>query len=298
MKHFLDVSSLSRDDIMRLVARANEFKTQSSYPAYPQIKLANLFYENSTRTRISFELAAKNLSMKVINFDGATSSASKGESIEDTLQTLVAMGIELFVIRHSQDGLPEYLAQRCPDGAHIINAGDGMHAHPSQAMLDLMTILDIKPQLQNLKIAIVGDVRHSRVAMSFQRLCAQLQIGELVFVTPEIWRPQDLTYASATSSLDEGILDADVVMCLRVQKERLQAEEGMDLATYHNQYGITQQRLNRMQPDVMILHPGPLNRGIEIDNFVADSKSSYILSQVHNGVFMRMAILESLLATV
>ena len=295
MKHFLDVNLLSNAQIMALVERAIEFKNTANYPSYSKYTVATLFYENSTRTRVSFELAALRLGMQVINFDVQNSSESKGEKLEDTFNTLIAMGIQFLIMRHSEDHLPWKLAASCSQNVHIINAGDGMHAHPSQAMLDLMTIIEQKPDLKNLKIAIIGDVRHSRVAASMQRLCAMLQIGELVFVSPEVWRPENLVYGSVTTSLSDGIMDADVVMCLRVQKERLLHNEGLDLSHYHHDYAITQQRLDSMKPDVMIMHPGPINRGIEIDDVVADGKSSYILEQVRNGVFMRMAIIDSLI---
>lgn len=296
MKHFLEIGQLSCNDVNRLITRAIKFKTQQEFPQLKHLGLANLFYEPSTRTRISFEMAAKNLGIRVVNMDFAQSSETKGEMIEDTIHTLHAMGIQLFVIRHSQNGLPQAMVGTFRNGIHIVNAGDGTHEHPSQALLDLMTILQQKPRLDKLKIAIVGDVLHSRVANSLQGLCALMGVGELVMVAPEIWYPQTVPlYGLVTSSLQEGLQDADVVIALRIQKERLNTNEKLDLNTYHTRYAITKTSLEWAKPDVMVMHPGPMNRGIEIDSDVADSKRSFILEQVKNGIFMRMAILEALM---
>ena len=295
MKHLLELSQLSYEDCQRLLNRAVYFKSQRQYPQLSGLSLANLFYEPSTRTRISFEMAAKNLGIRVVNMDFSQSSETKGETIEDTLQTLHAMGIQLFVMRHKQNGLPQLMSDACSSAMHIINAGDGTHEHPSQALLDMMTIMQYMPQLEKLKIAIVGDVLHSRVANSLQSLCALMKVRELVLVAPEIWHSTvRSSYGSITSSLRQGLQDADVVIALRVQKERLQINETMDLAAYHSEYAITQTSLAWAKPDAIVLHPGPLNRGIEIDSGVADGPRSRILEQVKNGVFIRMAILEAL----
>ncbi|WP_347251911.1 aspartate carbamoyltransferase catalytic subunit [Legionella sp.] len=295
MNHFLEISQLSSQQINSLLQRALDFKRNNRYPGYAQYTVANLFYENSTRTRVSFELAAKKLSMTTINLNLQSSSEAKGEAIEDTIRTLSAMGINLFVIRHRQDGLQNALAEKLPKNIHIINAGDGQHAHPSQAMLDLMTIVEKKPDLTQLKLAIVGNIRHSRVANSLQCLCAILGISELTLVAPALWQPQKVHYGRVTHSLREGLADADVVICLRVQHERLQENEQMDLATYRREYALTQETIKYAKPDALIMHPGPMNRGVEIDSEVADGPQSCILQQVTNGVFMRMAILESLI---
>lgn len=294
MKHFLEISQLSHQDVTHLIQRALHFKNNAMYPVYPACPVINLFYENSTRTRVSFELAAKHLGMPVVNLDLQGSSESKGEVIEDTVKTLVAMGIKLFVIRHVQDGLPQMLAGMVGDGVHIVNAGDGKHAHPSQAMLDFMTIKESKPDLTKLKIAIVGNIRHSRVANSLQCLSAILGVGELVLVAPERWQPVTVHYGRVTDSLRDGIGDADVVICLRVQKERLGSGEALDLDSYHRDYALTRETLAYAKRDARVMHPGPINRGVEIDDDVADGLQSCILEQVKNGVFMRMAILESL----
>ena len=295
MKHFLAINQLSHAEILHLLDRAVYFKSQYHYPQLLGLTLANLFYEPSTRTRISFEMAAKNLGVRVVNVDLARSSETKGEMIEDTIHNLFAMGISHFVLRHSQNGLPHTIASVCAPGVHVLNAGDGTHEHPSQAMLDMFTIRQQKPDLGRLKIAIVGDVLHSRVAHSLQALCEIMGVGELVLVAPEIWHPKVIpAYANLTASLQEGLCDADVVIALRVQQERLQRGESLDLKTYHAAYAITQTSLAWAKPDVMVMHPGPMNRGIEIDSHVADGPHSFILEQVKNGVLMRMAILEAL----
>ncbi len=295
MSHFLEISQLSQHEVNALIQRALYFKNNDDYPCYPKFTVANLFYENSTRTRVSFEIAANNLSMPVVNFDLQRSSENKGETIEDTLNTLAAMGISLFVIRHTQDGLPQALVAKCADKVHIINAGDGKHAHPSQALLDLMTIIEKKPNLSELKIAIVGNIRHSRVANSLQAICAVMDIGELVLVAPPVWQPQQVHYGRVTDSLHDGLVDADVVICLRVQHERLLDGEQVELANYRRDYALTLEALAYAKKDAMVLHPGPMNRGVEIDSDVADGSQSFILQQVSNGVYMRMAILESMI---
>jgi aspartate carbamoyltransferase catalytic subunit len=294
MNHFLEISQLSRQQIESLLQRALEFKYQSDYPNYRHDTVANLFYENSTRTRVSFELAANHLSMPVVNLDLQSSSETKGEVIEDTIKTLAAMGIRYFVIRHQQDGLQQKLANHLGDAVHIINAGDGTHAHPSQALLDMLTITEQKPQLDQVKIAILGNIRHSRVANSFQHMCSKLGVGELVFIAPELWQPQTPHYGRVTNNIHEGLADADVVICLRVQRERLLAEDHLDLDSYRNDFALTQTSLAYAKPDAMVMHPGPMNRGVEIDSDVADGAQSFILEQVANGVFARMAIFDAL----
>ncbi|WP_058533169.1 aspartate carbamoyltransferase catalytic subunit [Legionella saoudiensis] len=294
MKHFLEISQLSRQQIESLIQRAFSFKQQQDYPSYQHHTVANLFYENSTRTRVSFELAANHLSMPVVNLDLQSSSETKGEVIEDTIRTLAAMGIKHFVIRHQQDGLQQNLAQSLGNEVHIINAGDGTHAHPSQALLDIMTILEQKSKLEQLKIAILGNIRHSRVANSFQCMAKALGVGELVLIAPELWQPPTLHYGRVTTNLREGLADADVVICLRVQRERLLANDQMDLEQYRHDFALTQKTLSFAKPDVMVMHPGPMNRGIEIDSDVADGIHSFILQQVQNGVFARMAIFDAL----
>ncbi len=294
MNHFLDINQLSATDVDRLIKRALFFKQQGDYPRYPHYTVANLFYENSTRTRVSFELAANHLGMSVVNLSVAQSSENKGEMIEDTVKTLSAMGIQLFVIRHSEDGMPKKLAFACGEQGQVINAGDGQHAHPSQAMLDFMTIVEQKPHFQQLKIAIVGNIRHSRVANSLQMLCGLMGVEDLVLVAPELWQPRMVHYGRVTPSLNEGIENADVIICLRVQHERLNAHDHIDSNLYRRDYALTRERLGAAKANAMVMHPGPINRGMEIDSDVVDGPQSFILQQVQNGVFMRMSILEEL----
>lgn len=295
MKHFLEINQLSRGGAKHLIERAFALKHSSIQPAYPLTTVANLFYENSTRTRVSFEMAARRLSMPVINLDLQNSSESKGETLTDTIANLAAMGIAGFVIRHSEEGLPKRIAEQFDRKIHVINAGDGKHEHPTQAMLDMMTIMEQKPYVDQIKIAIVGDLRHSRVANSMQNLCKLLQVKELVLVAPSIWLPEKIHHGRTTTSLQEGIADADVVICLRVQKERLKTGEELDFARYHRDYAITANTVKYAKADAMVMHPGPINRGVELDSEVADGPQAFILKQVQNGVFMRMAILEALM---
>ncbi|MGL5741862.1 MAG: aspartate carbamoyltransferase catalytic subunit [Legionella sp.] len=295
MNHFLEISQLSRQQIESIVQRALYFKQHNNYPSYPQHTVAHLFYENSTRTLVSFELAANRLSMPVINLELQNSSETKGEVIEDTIRTLAAMGIHYFVMRHRQEGIQQHLADHIDNAIHIINAGDGTHAHPSQAVLDMMTIFEKKPRLDQLKIAILGNIKHSRVANSFQCICAQLGIGELVLVAPKIWQPQTVHYGRVTHDLRDGLADADVVICLRVQRERLLESDQLDLDSYRRDFALTQKNLVSAKSDVMVMHPGPMNRGVEIDSEVADGANSFILQQVTNGVFVRMAIFDALM---
>jgi aspartate carbamoyltransferase catalytic subunit len=297
MKHFLDSSQFYRDDIMALIDRAMFFKNNRTYPCYSHIPMVNLFYENSTRTRVSFELAAKQLGMPVINFDLQKSSESKGEVCEDTIKTLGAMGIKIAVIRHVQERFPHLLSE-LSDGMPIINAGDGTNEHPSQALLDIMTILEHKSTLEGLKIAIIGNIKHSRVANSLQGMLAHLKPDELVMVAPTLWQPSKVHFGRVTSSLSDGLREADVIICLRVQRERLAVDETIDLARYRRDYALTKTTLAYAKKDAMVMHPGPVNRGVEIDSDVADGSQSYILQQVTNGVFMRMAILESFAKTI
>lgn len=293
MKHLLGIKELDAVIVDSLMQRALALKHKASAQNLASYPLANLFYESSTRTRVSFELAARALSMPVVNFDIQHSSENKGECIEDTVSCLAAMGVRIIVIRHTQSELPHALAQKCSAKVHVVNAGDGQHEHPSQALLDLMTIVEHKPNLQQLKIAVVGDIRHSRVANSLQYIAALCNVGQLVFVAPTIWQPQTLHYGELTTSLQDGLRDADVVMTLRVQHERLLESEHLDLDEYRRAYMITPDILSLARPDAIIMHPGPVNRGVEIASAVADGPQSMILTQVQNGVFMRMAILEA-----
>ena len=298
MKHFLDVDQLSSDDVSKLVERALFLKMLShhDYPTYSGVVLLQVFYENSTRTQLSFELASKNLALTVLSLDPTRSSESKGEAMQDMCQTFAAMGVQLMVMRHPESGALQALSHTIPESLQLVNAGDGMHAHPTQAMLDMMTMMEHKLVPRDIKIALVGNIRHSRVAQSLQRLCCVLQVGELALIGPESWLPKDVVYGTTTSSLQEGLKDADVVMTLRVQHERFSKDDdACDLAAYRENYAITSRTLAYAKPGALVMHPGPMNRGVEIDSEVADGPQSCILRQVQNGVFMRMAILERLI---
>ncbi len=295
VNHFLNIQQLTSDDVLALIKRALHLKKETRHPQFEQRILANLFYENSTRTRVSFELAAKRMGMIVINLDIARSSESKGEEIRDTIKTLGSMGVDVAVIRHVDEGLPHTMAECAPSHLHVINAGDGAHAHPTQAMLDFMTILEYKTNLRDLKIALVGNLKHSRVANSLQGMCQLLNVKCLKLVAPSVWLPSDPIYGEMTSSLKEGLEGADVIITLRMQRERFLTTDCLNLADYQRDYRITTANLAFAKPDAIVMHPGPINRGIEIDSDVADGVQSCIWQQVQNGVWIRMAIIERLL---
>ena len=223
------------------------------------------------------------------------SSEQKGETVEDTVKTLSAMGISTFVIRHSEEKIHHRLVNILPPNAHMINAGDGKNAHPSQSILDMTTIYEKKPDLSKLKIVILGDILHSRVAGSFMALSKTLGVGELVLIAPDQLQVAQPIYGTKTNHIQSGLQDADVVMCLRVQKERFSQDEQLDLEKYRQKYMLTTEQLKLAKPDALVLHPGPMNRGIEIDDSVADGSQSLIYEQVKNGVYARMAILEAVL---
>jgi aspartate carbamoyltransferase catalytic subunit len=295
MNHFLEISQLFPEQTLRLLQRAVAFKKTDHYPAYSAHTVAHLFYENSTRTRVSFELAAQRLGMNIIHLDLQSSSESKGEMIEDTVHNLAAMGIRYFVIRHKQEGLQQELAEKIKN-IHIINAGDGTHAHPSQALLDMMTIREQKPDVEGLKIAVLGNIKHSRVANSFQCICQQFKVRDLVMIAPQLWQPKTIHYGRVTDNIREGLADADVIICLRVQRERLLEQEHLDLAFYRSTFALNKTTLAYAKENAIVMHPGPINREVEIDSEVADGPQSVILNQVTNGVYARMAILEALIS--
>ncbi len=294
MEHFLDVTTLTRACAYELFDRAQYFKQAEIYPKYPHIVVLSVFYEDSTRTRLSFDLAAKKLGLTLLHLDPRRSAGTKGESMLDMLQTVAAMGIHILVMRHSSDDVFEALKGSMPSTLQLVNAGAGMFAHPTQAMLDVMTMLEAGVDLPNAKIAVVGDILHSRVFGSLQRLCAILGVGDLVFTGPSAWLPEAVEYGRTTHSLSEALADADVVVTLRVQRERFTKEESLDFEAYHSQYAITQKALQHAKKNALVMHPGPINRGVEIDADVADGPQSCILKQIQNGVFIRMAILEAL----
>ncbi len=300
-RHILDIGHLSADDIDHILNTAESLKEISdrSIKKVPTLRgktIVNLFFEPSTRTRLSFEIAAKRMSGDTFNISASTSSATKGETLIDTARNIQAMRPDIIIMRHSFSGAP-YMLTKYVDAA-VINAGDGTHEHPSQALLDLMTVREHKGLLANLKVAIIGDIAHSRVAHS--NISGFTKMGAQVFVHgPSTFIPVGLSQLGATvcSSLREAVQDADVVMTLRIQKERQNDPLLPSFREYAEQYGITSERASWAKPDALIMHPGPINRGIELMPDVADSSQSVILDQVTNGVAVRMALLYLVLSS-
>ena len=299
--HLLSINDLSKGEILEILDTARELAriTDGSMKKLPTLRgrtVVNLFFEDSTRTRLSFEAAAKRLSADVINFSAKGSSVSKGESLKDTAQTLEAMGAELIIIRHSSSGAAQRLAESGWVKSHIVNAGDGMHEHPTQALLDAFTIRNHFPEhdrdFSGLRIGIVGDILHSRVARSNALLLTSLG-AKVVFIAPptllpvgvENW-PVEISY-----NLDEELSHLDAIMMLRVQSERMSDAFFPTEREYARDFGLGTQRLKALKPEAIILHPGPMNRGLEISAASADSSQSVILEQVANGVLVRMAVL-------
>lgn len=303
LKHLLSTDGLSREIIIEIFDMAESFLKISSrdvkkVPLLRGKTVCNLFFENSTRTRTTFEIAAKRLSADVINLDVPTSSQSKGESILDTVNNLIAMGADIFVIRHGTPRIPELIAQNVGNDVHIINGGDGNHAHPTQGLLDTFTIRRFKKDFSELKVAIVGDIKHSRVARS--EICALSTLGvpEIRIIGPENLMPDDLDHLNLIhfNNLNRGLKNVDVIMMLRLQKERMDDGDIPSEEEYFKQYGLKREHLKIAHPDAIIMHPGPINRGIEIESEVADCKQSVILSQVTYGIAIRMAVMTMLVS--
>lgn len=298
-RHLLSIAELSAEDMMRLLDSARSFAEVSTRPVkkVPALRgrtIVNLFLEPSTRTRMSFELAAKRLSADVVNFQTGTSSLSKGESLKDTGKTIVAMGVDAVVIRHPSAGAPHLLTGWID--CSVINAGDGMHEHPTQALLDLFTMRERLGRLEGLKVAIVGDIDHSRVARS--NILALNKVGaEVTLVAPRSLLPERVEDmgAAVTGSLDEALEWCDVLYLLRIQMERVNESRFPSLREYTLQYGLTQTRWSRLKRKPLVMHPGPMNRGVEIASVVADEVESVITGQVAAGVAVRMAVLYEVL---
>ena len=261
--------------------------------------ITNLFFENSTRTRTTFELAAKLLSADIINFNISTSSASKGETLLDTLRNLEAMHSDMFVVRHSSSGAARFIAQHAAPGIGVINAGDGRHAHPTQAMLDMFTIRKHKGDFTPLRVAIVGDIQHSRVARSQIMALNTLGVTEVRVIGPRTLLPESARTMGVHvfHTLEEGIEDVDVVIMLRLQRERMKSALLPSEHEYFQLYGLTEERLRRAKPDALVMHPGPINRGVEMTSAVADGSQSVILQQVSYGIAVRMAVMSMIMGT-
>ena len=291
-RHLLDIDQLSSSDLEGLLARALAL-AGGARPAVLTQTVVNLFFEPSTRTRVSFELAARRLGMSVVNIELDRSSSSKGESLEDTAATLAAMGVGAIIVRHPETGRCHQLAATLPPGLRLLNAGDGSGHHPSQALLDLACLRQAGLDVRDRVVAIIGDVRHSRVARSDLCLFRRCGAAELRIAGPDSLMPEFLPAGVVRSdSLDEAVRDADVIMMLRVQHERMDQQVWPDPGSYHARWGLQTAHLALARPDCRVLHPGPINRGMEISSAVADGPQSLILDQVRMGVFARMAVLE------
>ena len=294
-KHLLGLNELTAEEIVHILDTAKGFEQIStrSVKKAPPLRgkvVVNLFFEDSTRTRISFALAASRLSADVIEFTEKVSSVSKGETLLDTARNLEAMGIDIVVIRHSAGGAPKFLSRNI--NACVINAGDGYCEHPTQGLLDVYTIRKIKGTLEGLKIAIVGDIAHSRVARS--DMWAMSKLGaEVIFVGPPTLIPAEVDKlpVKVSYSLDEVIEKVDVINMLRIQFERLGGNPFPSVREYSHYFGLTVERMKKAKPDILVMHPGPINRGLEMESEVADGSNSVILEQVKNGLAVRMAVL-------
>ncbi len=299
LRHLLTLQGLPRETLVALLDRAQaKIDGIDDRAALQGQAVCTLFFEPSTRTRLSFQRAAQRLGADVLGFDASTSSTTKGETPLDTLKNIEAMGVRGFVVRHSGDGAVAELAAAAGDGTALVNAGDGRSAHPTQGLLDMLTLRQAKGHdFSRMKVLIVGDVKHSRVARSDLQALRTLGAGEIRVCGPASLLPNDATLqgCTVTQDFDAALEGVDAVMMLRLQRERM-AEGLVDsLEDYHRDYGLTTQRLRRAAPDAVVLHPGPMNRGVEIDDDVADGPQSLILRQVANGVAVRMAVLETLL---
>jgi aspartate carbamoyltransferase catalytic subunit len=297
----LGIEELDRAEIEAILARAKDFQpiqsqTVKKLDTLRGKMIVNLFYEASTRTRTSFEIAAKRLGADAVSITASGSSVSKGESLVDTLNTLAAMRPDAIVMRHSASGAPHFLARHLP--TPIINAGDGTHEHPTQALLDARTILDRRPTLEGLRVAIIGDIAHSRVARSNVHLLSKFGV-EIVLCGPASLLPVELEQLAPgvrlTTDIREAIREADVVMMLRVQLERQGPGASFPASEYFRFYGLRLEHLDLAKPDAIVMHPGPINRGRELSSEVADFQRSVILNQVENGIAVRMAVLEKVI---
>ena len=304
LTHLLTLEGMPKDQILYILNTAKQFVSVTApnrevkkVPLLRGKSVFNLFFENSTRTRTTFEIAANRLSADVVNLDIPTSSTSKGESLMDTIDNLVAMQADIFVVRHNISRAPIEIANHVPDYVHVINAGDGSHQHPTQGLLDVYTMRHFKKDFSKLSVAIIGDILHSRVAKSNIYALTTLGYNDIRAIGPESLLPSDL--ARDLSSLgvkifhkiEDGIKDVDVVMTLRIQKERMEQGQVPEGAAFFKQFGLNQERLAKAKSDAIVMHPGPMNRGVEIDSSIADGNQSVILSQVTFGIAIRMAVM-------
>jgi len=298
LKHFLTISGLSKELLTEILDTADSLievgeRNIKKVPLLRGKTVVNLFFEASTRTRSTFELAAKRLSADVLNLNITTSATSKGESLSDTLKNLEAMASDMFVVRHEQSGAAHFIAESVTPGVAIVNAGDGWHAHPTQAMLDMLTIRQKKGKFEGLRVAIIGDILHSRVARSQIRALNTLGAEEVRVIAPNTLLPKHVESLGVNvfNSLEQGLEGVDVIIMLRLQRERMQGALLPSESEYYQLYGLTTERLKLAKPDAIVMHPGPINRGVEIESEVADGEQSVILDQVTNGIAIRMAVM-------
>ncbi len=301
--HFLSIDGLPREILTQILDTAESFvpvgkQDIKKVPLLRGKTVMNLFFEPSTRTRTTFELAATRLSADVLNFDVSASATHKGETLLDTLRNLKAMSSDMFVIRHPDSGAAHFVAQYATPDVAIINAGDGWHAHPTQAMLDMLTIRRHKGDFARLRVTIVGDILHSRVARSQIRALNALGTGEVRVVGPRTLMPAGVESLGVKvfHDMKTGLQDADVVIMLRLQRERMQSAALPSESEFYRLYGLTEDKLGVARPDAIVMHPGPINRGVEIDSAVADGRRSLILAQVSYGIAVRMAVMSMVMS--
>lgn len=295
MRHFVSLEQYENHEIMQMIKAAVDVKRQRQFPEYKDYYAVNCFFEQSTRTHKSFEMAERRMGMQVIDFQPSMSSVKKGESLYDTVLTLQAIGVDLVVIRHSEEAYYKKLINSEHINCSIVNGGDGAGQHPSQSLLDLMTIYEEYGTFKNLEIAIAGDLTHSRVANSNMQILKRLG-AKLYFTGPQEWYDPSFEAYGTFSSIDKLIDKVDVMMLLRVQHERHQASDNrFSKNTYLRKHGITFEREARMKPSAIIMHPAPVNRGVEIENSLVECNRSRIVTQMENGVYARIAIIDSVL---
>jgi aspartate carbamoyltransferase catalytic subunit len=299
LQHLLSTEGLPLPILRDILDKAASFIDVSdgldirSVPLLKGKSVFNVFFENSTRTRTTFEIAAKRLSADVVNLNIGSSSTSKGETLLDTVDNLCAMHADMFVVRHSQSGAAHFIARHVAPEIHVINAGDGRHAHPTQALLDMFTIRHYKKEFHNLRVAIVGDVLHSRVARSQIHALTTLGVPEIRVIAPKTLLPtmSENLGVQVYHDMAMGLREVDVVMMLRLQNERMQGAALPSAQEYFKYYGLTEEKFSHAKPDAIVMHPGPMNRGVEIESSVADGKHSVILPQVTFGIAVRMAVM-------
>jgi aspartate carbamoyltransferase catalytic subunit len=302
LQHLLSTEGLPARILYDILDRASAFVDVAGRGEIKKVPLLhgksvfNVFFENSTRTRTTFEIAAKRLSADVVNLNIGSSSTSKGETLLDTVDNLCAMHADMFVVRHAQSGAAHLIAKHVAPEIHVINAGDGRHAHPTQALLDMYTIRHYKKEFHNLRVAIVGDILHSRVARSQIHALTTLGVPEVRVIAPKTLLPSHVERLGVRvfHDMEQGLRDVDVVLMLRLQNERMQGAALPSAQEYFKYYGLTQEKLALAKADAIVMHPGPMNRGVEIDSSVADGGQSVILPQVTFGIAVRMAVMSTL----